>query len=145
MNIQSAQSEHLDEILGLLGEAGLPLDGVAGHLDNFWVVTVDGRVVGAIGLEIYDDRGLLRSLVVDAAQRGDGIGDRLVETLLGAARRQHIEEIYLLTETAPDYFLRREFERIDREAAHPAVRQSSEFTTLCPASAVCMRRRLAGK
>ena len=144
MIIEQATSEHLEAILQLLSRADLPTEGVAGQLRHFRVALDGPRVAGVIGLETYGEQGLLRSLVVDPERRGQGVGDRLVADLLADARRRGIADIYLLTETAPDYFARRQFERIDRQAAHPAVRQSSEFTTLCPASAVCMRRRLSG-
>lgn len=58
------------------------------------------------------------------------------------ARTHGIKSVYLLTTTAADYFPRMGFARIERDEVPVAVQQSTEFRTLCPASAVAMRRVL---
>ncbi len=57
------------------------------HLAKLTVVVarLDGRVVGAAGLERYADGALLRSGVVDASARGQGVGQRLTEAALALA------------------------------------------------------------
>lgn len=50
--------------------------------------------------------------------------------------------VYLLTETAAEFFARLGFRPIRRAEAEPAVGASVEFTTACPASATCMRLSL---
>lgn len=54
------------------------------------------------------------------------------------ARQLGIHEVYLLTETAADYFPRFGFHRIERAAASPAIHSSVEWTSACPASAQAM-------
>ena len=73
-----------------------------------------GRVVGAVGLEVYGDCALLRSAVVDAGRRGSGLGIDLVESLLRHAATRGVREIYLLTTTAEHFFPRFGFVRIPR-------------------------------
>ena len=99
---------------------------------------------GAVGLEVYGDRALLRSAVVDAGRRGTGVGQDLVETLLQRARSRGVREVYLLTTTAEDYFPRFGFSTISRTEVAPAVRASEEFRGACPDTAVAMRRVLQG-
>jgi amino-acid N-acetyltransferase len=65
-----------------------------------------------------------------------------VEVVLEEAARQHLEAVYLLTETAPDFFGKMGFRRIDRTSAPPAIQGSSEFAVLCRDSAVAMTREL---
>ncbi len=45
-----------------------------------------GKLVGAVGLELYGDIGLLRSLAVDPRFRGKGLGQALVQHVEAEAR-----------------------------------------------------------
>lgn len=99
-------------------------------------------LVGAAGVEVYGRAGLLRSVVVAAAQRGTGLGKALTADRLAWARSQRLEEVYLLTTTAADFFARLGFERVAREAVPAAVRESREFASVCPSTAVVMRLEL---
>jgi len=56
------------------------------------------------------------------------------------ARQRGVRRIYLLTETADRFFPRFGFRRIVRDQVEPAVRQSVEFRSVCPESAVVMVR-----
>jgi N-acetylglutamate synthase-like GNAT family acetyltransferase len=49
----------------------------------------------------------------------------------------------LLTETAETFFRRLGYTVIERDQAPSAVASSAEFRTLCPATAVCMTKRLS--
>ena len=84
----------------------------------------------------------LRSAVVSPGHRGSGIGRRLVEWLLERAAEEGIEEMYLLTTTAEQYFPRFGFTRTTRTAVPDAVKASAEFQGACPDTAVVMLRRI---
>jgi amino-acid N-acetyltransferase len=127
-------------VVGLLQGADLPTAGLEPALPDFLVAEDHGRIVGAIGLEVYGDRALLRSAVVDAGRRNTGLGSDLVECLLERARTRGVREIYLLTTTAERYFPRFGFRPIARSEVAAAVRASEEFRGACPDSAVAMRR-----
>jgi amino-acid N-acetyltransferase len=96
-------------------------------------------VIGAEGIETYEDAGLLRSAVVHDSWRGRGIGDALTRDRLDWARSRGLREVYLLTTTAADYFPRHGFSRVDRASAPAAVQRSREFAEACPQTAVAMR------
>jgi N-acetylglutamate synthase-like GNAT family acetyltransferase len=69
------------------------------YLRDFRVaVDGDGRVIGCGALQFVND-GLaeLRSIAVDPAWRGSGIGSRIVRALLGDARRIGIARVFCLT------------------------------------------------
>jgi len=51
--------------------------------------------------------------------------------------------IYLLTETAQGYFEKKGYAVINRGGVPLAVQQSSEFSHVCPVSAVVMRKEIA--
>jgi amino-acid N-acetyltransferase len=82
-------------------------------------------------------------VAVASSHRGTGLGRTLTEDRLQAAQSQRLNRVYLLTTTAPEYFARLGFERVARESVPPPLQRSSEFATVCPASAICMVKRLA--
>jgi amino-acid N-acetyltransferase len=127
-------------VMHLLEAANLPVAGVPSTLTDFYVAEDQGRILGAVGLELYGADALLRSAVVDAAARGAGTGRALVQRILGHARERGVRAVYLLTTTAERYFLRFGFDRIAREEVPAGVKASIEFRGACPASAVVMRR-----
>lgn len=142
-NVTPAQAGDLPELLDLLERSDLPRDGFAEHIGGALVARDAGRLVGSAAIERYGEAGLLRSVAVDAAYRGRGLGAELVEAALGQARREGLHTLYLLTTTAPEYFPRFGFAPISRAEVADAVRQSAEFTGACPDSALVMRAELS--
>jgi hypothetical protein len=62
-------------VLALLEAEGLPAsDLTVFHLENFFFIGTDGAPSALVGLEIYGEAALLRSLVVSAAARTQGLG-----------------------------------------------------------------------
>ncbi|MGB4771379.1 MAG: arsenic resistance N-acetyltransferase ArsN2 [Chitinophagaceae bacterium] len=135
MIIQEATATHRGPILELLVENKLPSDDIGVTLEHFWVALENEQVIGAIGLEIYSKYGLLRSMVVSEASRSKGVAAMLVGYLEDKAAKMEIEEIFLLTETAPDYFMRRGYKEKRRAEVPDPVKVSTEFSHVCPASA----------
>jgi amino-acid N-acetyltransferase len=142
MQIRCATSSDLSAVENLLTASDLPTDGVRDNFSSFVVADDDGAIAGAIGLEKYGSCALLRSAVVRPDQRGNGIGRRLVEQLLERAEEAGVDEIYLLTTTAEDYFPRFGFRRTSRSVVPDALKQSAEFRGACPDTAVVMTRRI---
>jgi amino-acid N-acetyltransferase len=144
ITVRSARAEDLEAVAHLLTAAHLPADGLEEQFGPAYAVAeADGTIVGAEGIERYGDAGLLRSAVVRDDWRGRGVGDLLTRDRLAWAERAGLQELWLLTTTAADYFPRFGFARADRAAAPDAVQASREFAEACPASAVAMRLRLA--
>jgi amino-acid N-acetyltransferase len=100
------------------------------------------QVVGIAGLEIYGTTALLRSVAVMTTWQGQGLGQQLATAALDLARAHGVREVYLLTETAPDFFPRLGFAPVARDAVAPAIQQSVEWTSACPVSAQAMVRHL---
>jgi amino-acid N-acetyltransferase len=134
----SARPEDLPQTLGLLERCGLPRDGLETSDTVIVVAKDDDRVWGCAALEVYGESGLLRSVAVDPAHRRETLGTHLVERMLRYAEQYGIKELYLLTETAAEYFSRFGFRPIAREAVSPAIHASLEWTSVCPASAQAM-------
>jgi amino-acid N-acetyltransferase len=143
MPIERASPADAPAVEALLATAGLPMEGAAAAL-GLGVVARDGdRVVGAAAVEPYGDAGLLRSVVVAEPLRGTGLGRELVAAAEALAWDAGIRELYLLTETAADWFPRLGYEVVDRERARAAVGGSIEFAMVCATTGVPMRRGLA--
>lgn len=124
----------------LLEASGLPTDGVAELGDRLLVAGPSGGVIGCAGLEVYGQAGLLRSVAVADRWRGEGVGAALTRRLVDDAAARGLARVYLLTETAPQFFERFGFEAVDRHVVDDAVLESAEFARLCPASAQAMVR-----
>ncbi|MEQ8534295.1 MAG: tyrosine protein phosphatase, partial [Imperialibacter sp.] len=58
------------------------------------------------------------------------------------AARNGITELYLLTTTASKFFERIGYKVADRNTAPDAIKNTSEFSDLCPSSAVFMHKAL---
>ena len=93
-------------------------------------------------MEQYDEYGLLRSMATDPVFRNNGIASALVAALFNYGKSQGLKEMYLLTETAESYFAKRGFQKISREQAPAAIKQSAEFSHLCPSTAVVMKKEI---
>lgn len=140
--ITAARRSDWDGIAFLLERGGLPLEGLEEHLATTIVAKDRGRVIGCAGLEVYDTAALLRSVAVEPAHRGEGVGVALTAAAIELARQHRVATLYLLTETAAGFFPRFGFEPTTRDAVPPDVQQSVEFAKLCPASAAVMVLRM---
>ena len=140
--LRSARPQDLAGVTRLLSEADLSI-GLPSDLRRFIVAKQAGRLIGAAGLEPYGRSGLLRSVIVAPEARGTGLGAALVERVLTNAAAEGVIDVYLLTTTAEQYFLRHGFERIPRAIVPASVQSSVEFREACPATAAVMHRRLA--
>ncbi|HEX2454227.1 MAG TPA: arsenic resistance N-acetyltransferase ArsN2 [Vicinamibacterales bacterium] len=142
MNIEQATVDDGPAILQLLANSGLPIDGVLDHMHTAIVARDEGRVAGCAALEVYADGALLRSVAVDAAARGGGVGTQLTTAALNLATRLSMPAVYLMTTTAEGFFPRFGFQRIDRQQVPASVQTSVEFRSACPSTAIVMRRAL---
>lgn len=137
-------ARHADEraIRALLQKADLPFGDVEVGRQAFIVAVAGDRIIGAVGLEAYGGCGLLRSLAVAKECRGKGLGNELLERMTTMARSAGVQELVLLTTTAEGFFAARGFERTVRAKAPASLQGTTEFKSICPVSAVCMRKRL---
>ncbi len=141
--VRAAAPADLAAVEQLLMASGLPLDGVAEALADFVVAEAGEDVVGVAGLEVCCDNALLRSVAVLPAWRSRGLGRALVARVISDAEARGIRGLYLLTTTAERYFPSFGFREITRESMPADVRETAEFKTACPASAVVMCRDCA--
>lgn len=128
----------------LLGEAKLPASDLrAGQMENFFGCGAEDAPKGVVGLEILGEDALLRSLAVDPSAQGRGCAKALVAEAERHARERGVRRLYLLTTTAADFFAHLGYKTLGREEAPEAIRATSEFSMLCPASSVLMLKEIA--
>jgi amino-acid N-acetyltransferase len=126
----------------LAARAELPIEGLTDQFPGAYVVAHRGdTLVGAAGLEVHGDTGVLRSVVVAPSERGTGLGVALTADRITAARTHGLAAVYLLTTTAADFYDRFGFRPFPRADVPAAIARSPEFASICPSSAAC--RRLA--
>lgn len=129
----------LNAILQLLRSDNLPVHGISENLDNFVAAhDHDGGLIGVAGVEFYRDSALLRSVVVSAERRGEGIGHLLVQHCVEESKKRGVQRLYLLTETAEKFMQRFGFRRIDKERVDSQLHESEEFKGACSDTAVTM-------
>jgi len=137
--IRPARAADRDAVEALLRAAELPPEGLDEQFGDPYAVAVScGRVVGAAGVEVYGSAGLLRSVVVDGAWRGRGLGAALTRERLRWARERGLDAVYLLTDTAGGYFPRLGFAPVERSEVPEAVRGSLQFASVCPSTAAVL-------
>jgi amino-acid N-acetyltransferase len=140
VDLAPARPEDWPAVRALLTQSKLPLDGLDMRLEHF-VVARDGHdIVGVAGLEHYGASALLRSVAVDDRWRGTGIGRLLVDRVLNEARALEVDDVYLLTTTAQEYFPKFGFACVARDSLPPALGGSAEMRGACPETAVAMKR-----
>lgn len=136
------EKSDLTEIRMLLKENSLPFDDLEISEVDFLVAVNDGKIIGCIGIEKKDHDGLLRSFAVSSNYRDQGIGSILYERLIEKSRSDGIRVMHLLTTTAERYFGEKGFVITKREFAPVKIRQTVEFSGICPLSSVYMTLRL---
>jgi amino-acid N-acetyltransferase len=140
MKIRAARCEDLDAIKALLAENELLVADVDARLLVDFLVAQDasGKIVGGVGLERFGRSALLRSLVVARTVRNERLGTVLVTQAETLARAHDLVDLWLLTTTAAEFFRRRGYSDVPRNAAPEPVAASRQFAEMCPASATCM-------
>jgi amino-acid N-acetyltransferase len=142
-SIERAKPADRAAIETLLVAADLPLTGLELAIATA-VVARDGEaIVGCAAIEPYGSAGLLRSVAVTEALRGSGLGRRLVVEAEAFAAKSGIETLFLLTETAEEWFPRLGYSASTRSTVPATLAASPEFTDACPESAAVFRKYIA--
>lgn len=128
----------------MLSRAGLPIEDLSEDMLLYGLYEENARLVGTAGLEVFGPVALLRSVLVVPEKRGSGYGKYLLRGVEAYARAQGVLRLYLLTTTAEHFFQHRGFRVAGRESAPLAIRNTFEFSALCPSTAVLMKKDVGG-
>ncbi len=140
--VMPARREDAERVRHLLGDVGLD------HLDmsaeeifgDFWILANEEGFTGCVGLRVLGEDAVLHSLAVKREARGVGYGWMLADTAISLARYRGARRLYLLTETASDFFAEKHgFREVDLSTVTMNVADSEIFQSLRQRSPVAMR------
>jgi UDP-N-acetylmuramate: L-alanyl-gamma-D-glutamyl-meso-diaminopimelate ligase len=139
--VMPARRQDIEGIRGLLRQVGLgPDDLREDSYGNFLVLRNENGFVGCVGLEVYGEDAILRSLAVNKEARGVGYGWLLADTVINVARSRGVRRLYLLTDTASDFFAAKHgFRVVDLSTVGPEVVSSPTFQSNRDNGHVAMR------
>jgi amino-acid N-acetyltransferase len=140
--IKKLKKAEITHARDLLKDNELPYSDINTESVQLFSIEQDKQTIGIIGFEQYGKHGLLRSFVIEKQYRSKGLGARILSDFEKMASEQGITEFFILTTTADKFFARNGFEVFDRNAVPQLIANTTEFDSICPASAVCMRKIL---
>jgi amino-acid N-acetyltransferase len=132
--------EEFDSTFNLLKESKLDVLGLKQANIRLFRLEENGEAIGVGGLEVFDSQALLRSVAVKKDLQGKGLGKVLVGQIENAAKESGISALYLLTNTAPEFFKSIGYQQIDRDDFAGPLKQTAQFAGLCPISAIGMTK-----
>jgi amino-acid N-acetyltransferase len=84
------------------------------NIRDYHVAVSQGEIVGSCALHVFwEDLGELRSLAVRSDHLGQGVGRRLISSVLSEAPSIGINRVFILT-AIPSYFEKSGFKVVDR-------------------------------
>ena len=125
-------------LIAALRTEGLPDPGAG----RYFRADDDSALAGYVGLEGQGRDLLLRSLVVSAHRKAQGLGSRILTAAEAVASDMGGERLHLLTTTAEPFFARNGYRAANRQTAPEAIRRTREFAGLCPSSAAYLTKEL---
>lgn len=132
------EDSDLNLLRSFLEKNELPHDDIQLKGNRFFLYREGNTLVGCGGIELYGESCLLRSVAVAKEFRDCGFGKHMVADLMSRATEHQIWRVWLLTETAEAFFNKLGFSKHSRSDAPDEIKKSSEFSSVCPVSAVLM-------
>ena len=119
--------ENIAEVVGFLEANNLPAQDIQANDSNvdLFQIKHQNRVIGTIGLEMYETVALLRSLAVEQSERNSWIGKKLVDHAEEMAKKRSVREPYLITDATPEYFGNLGYNKIKRSQAPEEIQKTS--------------------
>jgi N-acetylglutamate synthase-like GNAT family acetyltransferase len=133
----------LSAVNDLLARASLPASDLEQcKLSSFFGCESESKLIGLVGLELFDSVALLRSLAVDVSRQRSGLGKMLVFHAEDFARSAGVETVYLLTTSAESFFERLGYSSVSRDCAPGEICATTQYSELCPVDSAFMMKCL---
>jgi len=143
MRLSAKAPEMLSQFSELLTSSNLVPEGLEKeNLTLFYTTDELEKVIGVIGVEVYGEACLLRSLAVCNGKRNLGIARNLIREALEFARLEKSFNVYLITETIGDTMMRYGFNNVSREIVPPEILKSPFLNGICPCSCPIMHKNV---
>jgi UDP-N-acetylmuramate: L-alanyl-gamma-D-glutamyl-meso-diaminopimelate ligase len=127
-----ARQHDMDDIRALLKALDLDWTDLRDEdYRNFYVLQNEHGFIGCIGIEVFGEDAVLRSLAVKQSSRGHGYGWMLADTAINQTRGRGVKRLYLVTDKiASDFFAEKHgFRVVDLSLVAPRALQSPTFRT----------------
>lgn len=141
MNIVPASQNSFTAAIDLLKKNNLPTEDIDAGTQLF-VVEEGDKVIATVAVEYDYDNALLRSLSVSEEKRKTGIGADLVNFIEDYVQKQGVQNLFLLTTTAADFFTKRGYYIIDRSNVPEFIKNTKEYRVICASSSTLMKKQL---
>lgn len=136
---KATSQEDKNAFIAQLIEAQLPYADIDEATELFLLREAKtSSVIGTAGLEWYGQNALLRSVSVSTFYRGKGVGKQILFEIEKIAHSRQAKGIYLLTETAKNFFEKNNYLATSRQSIPKEVLASPQFTSTCPSTATAM-------
>lgn len=140
--VRTATQADAARIMALLQANDLPTSDLAECRPEFVIIEDGPELIGTGGVQVFGDAALVRSIAIARDRQNAGLGSSLLSALESHALGLGVRHLVLLTQTAEPFFARHGYERAERSNVPAPIQATAEFRSLCPASAVCMSKRL---
>ena len=146
ITVSGVRAEEETAVKELLTQYDLVVDDITAEKLHLFLAARKGEeLIGTIGLQKFGEAGLLRSMAVSDAYRGQGVGKKLLISMEKFARILEVKQLWLLTMTAADFFTHFGYAVTNRSEAPPPIAATDEFQHHCPDSAVCLTKMIVGQ
>ena len=98
--------------------------------------------VGYFGFQKFGADALFRSMLVQPDARKRGYGTLIWNEAKAKLRETGVKNIYLLTDTATEFFTKQGFVIINRNSVPQSIAMTTEFQDFCPDSSICMKYKI---
>ena len=141
ISLKLVENQDWKTALKLLEKHQLPTADIGANVALYGVFQ-GSSLIGTMGLEAHNTEGLLRSVCLDSGFQNKGLGTIILKKIEEKIAQQGIQKIYLLTTTAKAFFEKNQYTVISRADVSDALKQTTEFTSTCPSSAIVMLKYL---
>jgi amino-acid N-acetyltransferase len=142
MNIVPASQNSFSAAIDLLKKNNLPTEDITPGTQLF-VVEDGDEVIATVAVEYDYNNALLRSLSVSEEKRKTGMGAELVSFIEDYVKKQGVQNVFLLTTTAADFFSKRGYKIIERSNVPDFIQNTTEYSVICASSSTLMKKELS--
>lgn len=132
--IRQATEKDIFQIKRLLRDANVNEKGVEESVQHFFVVEEINeedvgvsQMVGAVGMEVHGQYGLLRSFVLQRANWNPRVGLQLIDILLSYAVKSKLSKVYMLAGDCNAFFEQIGFSAVEKEELPEEIQCSTHM------------------
>ncbi|WP_062052035.1 hypothetical protein [Bacillus sp. JCM 19034] len=128
MIVRKAKQEDLLQVQRLVAKAGLRDEGIEHIIEHFLVVENESKqLIGTVGIEVYKEVGLLRSLVLQSAEWDAKLSFDFLQLTLRYAEERKLHAVYLCAKSTSALFHQIGFREVARKDVPEVIRESAHF------------------